>query len=333
MSIMSYKEWKSRTSAAFKPRSKELKYLDACIKEYDRNRGSRPHFDTIVWAYQAWVATKTNSELSVRNKNGAVSDLLAQIVAFRDAHMPFAHQGGSPLRSNALLRDIKEGAKLLGEGKLKPQVKVHIPEAVVDSGKGKGSVVWEDFEASQLTKARKGWSDAFDAAKLAYESMLFKIGNDTNEQIRFQRWFGNPTREAINTVREGTRKMWKTFQTSPVTIVLHEDIILHYVQDGSPFGEMEEGSFGGKDVYGYVWNHKAGSGYRVIMGQWFLADPDPIDGAAETVYHELSHKVLGTVDHIYGKIQSRGLAASQQRLALTNADNWAWFAMSFLKYI
>jgi hypothetical protein len=311
-----------------KPRSGELKYLDACMKEYDKNRGSRQHYDMLCFAFDAWAGKKSDAELSIRNKEGAVTQLLGELVDFREKHMPMTFSD-TKLRSNALLRDIKQGAKLLTEGKLKPQIKVEVSVGIVDSGKGKGTVVWEEFDNGQLMKARKAWSDAFDGAKMAYEALLFKIGNDNNEQIRFQRWFGKPDRAAIETVREGARKMWHAFKSSKVTIVLREDIVTHIVQT-DPFAPMKD-HFKGSDVYGFVWNHKAGSGYRVIMGQWFLADPDPIEGAAQTIYHELSHKVLGTVDNAYGKIKSRGFAAAQQNLALTNADNWGYYAMSFLK--
>ncbi len=328
MSIMSYATWKSRTKVTLKPRSKALKYLDACIEEYDKNRGSRPHFDALVYGFQVWTGTKTNSDLSVRNGSGAVTDLLAQISDFRDQNMPFAHRG-TQFRSNALLRDIKQGAKLLSEGSLKSKVNVPVTIGTVDTRKGK--VIWEEFDDSQLVKARQAWSDSFDFAKMAKEAMD-RIGTDSNEQVRFQRWFGTPTPAAIATVKGGVNKLWQAFQSSQVTIVLREDIQTHIVNGADPFDEMQE-SFSGADVYGFVWNHKAGSGYRVIMGEVFLGDPDPLEGAAQTIYHELTHKVLATKDHAYGKIKSRGFAAAQQHLALTNADNWAWYALSFMKEI
>jgi hypothetical protein len=329
MPIMSYDEWKRRTSVGLKPRSKPLKYLDACLKEYDKNRGSRAHFDQLVIGYQAWAETKGDAEGSERNRQGAVTDLLSQITDFRDQHMPFAHRGGQPARPAALLRDIKQGARLLSEGKLRPQVKVQIPIGVTDSTKGK--VTWEEFEDSQLVKARQGWADAYECARLAVAG-IGAVGRNPAEEQRFQRWFGRPTSQAVSTVRSGLEKMWTTFQSSPVTIVLREDITVHLVNGDDPFDAMEEG-FSGSGVYGYVWNHGAGSGFRIIMGKWFLSDPDPIEGAAQTIYHELTHKVLKTKDHAYGKIKCRGFSAAQQDKALTNADNWAFYAVSFKKEI
>jgi hypothetical protein len=126
--------------------------------------------------------------------------------------------------------------------------------------------------------------------------------------------------------------MWTAFQNNPVTVVNRPDVQVHLVNGDDPFDAMEEG-FSGSGVYGYVWNHSGGTGYRIIMGKWFLADPDPIEGAAQTIYHELTHKVMKTVDHAYGKIKCRGFAAADQQKALTNADNWAFYAVSFKKNI
>jgi hypothetical protein len=328
MPIMGHDEWKRRTKVGLKPRSKPLRFLDACLREYDKNRGSRPHFDQLVFAYQAWARDKADAEGTVRNRDGAVSDLLQQIIEFRDQHMPQAHRGAGNPR-NALMRDIKAGAKLLGEGKLKPQVHVQIPIGVRDTTHG--NVTYEEFETDQLARARRGFADAHECAHRAKRA-IEKVSTDPMEEQRFQRWFGNPNPAAVATVRDGLRKMWQAFKHSPVTIVHRPDITLHLVNGNDPHDEMVEG-FSGSGVYGYVWGHTAGSGYRVVMGQWFLGDPDPIEGAAATVYHELTHKVLKTKDHAYGKIKCRGFAAAAQAQALTNADNWSFYAASFLKEI
>jgi hypothetical protein len=44
-----------------------------------------------------------------------------------------------------------------------------------------------------------------------------------------------------------------------------------------------------------------------------------------TIYHELTHKVIGTNDHEYGAAQSKGLIADGR--ALKNADSYAFFLM------
>lgn len=329
MAIMSHDEWKKRTAVSLKPRSKGLKFLDACLKEYDKNRGSSQHFDALVAAFQAWAETKANVEGSERNGKGAVTDLLAQLIQFRDQHMPFAYRSGAPSRPVGLLADIREGARLLGAGQLRPQIRVTIPRGVED--KMRGTVIWEEFDDAQLPKARQAWTDAFDCAEQAVAAIA-TIGRNGAEEARFQRWFGAPTPHALNTVSQGLQKMLSAFRSNRISIVLREDVTIHIVNGDDPFDKMEEG-FSGSSVYGYVWNHSAGSGYRIIMGKWFLADQDPIEGAAQTIYHELTHKVLHTTDHAYGKIKCRGFSATNQAKALTNADNWAFYAISFKKDI
>jgi hypothetical protein len=318
----------SRTRVTLKPRSKPLKFLDACLSEYDKYRGSPAHFDALMVGFQAWAGTKGDAEGSARNHDGAVTDLLAQILDFRRQHMPFAHRQ-EKLRPDALLKDIKEGAKLLSEGKLKPQIRVTIPLGVKDTGKG--TVTWEGFDSNQLRPARKAWLDAYECAGLA-NAAIARVGKDNTEDARFLRWFGRPTPQAVSTVKAGLGKMAAAFQSNPVTIVCREDITTHVLNGNDQFDTMEEG-FSGSSLYGYVYRHSAGSGYRIIMGKAFLGDHDPIEGAAQTVYHELTHKVLKTVDHAYGKIKCRGFATTDQQKALTNADDWAFYAVSFKKQI
>ncbi len=197
--------------------------------------------------------------------------------------------------------------------------------------------------------ARKGWSDAYDCAKLAVEGIakVADLGGALNrmfgdkgipnagavaEEARLQRWFGALGDAAVAKVEADLKKMWDAFQHKRVIIVNREDIQIHLVNGDDPFGETTP-SFTGGNVYGFVWTQTAGSGYRVIMGKHFLADPDPIESAAQTTYHELTHKVLATKDHCYGKIKSRGLATFAQDKALANADNFGFYAVSFIKTI
>lgn len=330
MAIMGHKEWKRRTKHALKPRSKSLKFLDACLKDYESAPGNAAKFNWLTQAYHDWATIKGDAETSTRNSSGAVTDLLNQMLDFRDKHMPFNKPSG-PGRPQGLMKDIREGAKLLRAGMLKPAGMPNIKIGVTD--KVLGTVCWEEFEDSQLPKARQAWKDAYECAQQAATAIGRVAAND-KEAERFRRWFGNPTPAAVQTVQQGLKALWNTFQSSHVTVVLREDVTVHLVNGDDPFAPMEErDNLQGSELYGYVWHHGAGSGYRIVMGQHFLADPDPIEGAAQTIYHELTHKVLKTVDHAYGKIKSRGFAAAQQEKALANADNWAFYAVSFKKEI
>lgn len=335
MGIMTHEEWMRRTKlGAFKPRSGPLKFLDAAVKEYGRNPGSPGHLETLKAAFIAWAETKDggNAEDTERNHAGAITDLMNQILDFERTHRPAAH-----LRATGLLRDIRQGAQLMAQGKLKPQVKVKVTPGDVYTAYG--HVVFEDFDSASLQRAKKGWEDAYNAAEHAVMGMA-RIGTDSAEQDRFNKWFGRPTEDRIRTVKGGVQKLMNAFKHNKVTIANREDIQVHLVNGADPYGQMTP-HFTGGGVYGYVWqggNASAadghqGSGYRIIMGKWFLGDPDPIEGAAQTIYHELTHKVLRTVDHGYGKIKSRGFATMQPDKALQNADNWAFYAVSFLKEI
>jgi hypothetical protein len=70
-----------------------------------------------------------------------------------------------------------------------------------------------------------------------------------------------------------------------------------------------------------------GSGMRLYLGNATVSQaPINFDELVQTIYHELSHKVIGTNDHIYGFDQSKGLIADGR--ALKNADNYGYFLLS-----
>ena len=70
-----------------------------------------------------------------------------------------------------------------------------------------------------------------------------------------------------------------------------------------------------------------GSGMRLYLGYaTVMQAPIDFDDLVHTIYHELTHKVIGTNDHEYGADESRGLIADGR--ALRNADNYAFFLMS-----
>ncbi len=327
MGIMTYEEWMRRTKlGAFKPRSSALKFLDAAIKEYGRHPGASAYLETLKAAFIAWADQKGNAEDSERNRSGAVTDLMNQIIAFDQTNRPAAH-----LRPTGLLKDIREGARLMAEGKLKPQVKIHI--SLGDEDRSLGHVVYEDFDPTELNQAKTAWADAYRCAGMACDGVRTVATSDT-EEARFRRWFGDPSPARVNEVSQGLAKMYEAFQHNKVTLANRPDIQVHVINGNDPFGPMQTANVSGQSVYGYVWGGKhTGSGYRVILGRWFLGDPDPIEGAAQTIYHELTHKVLRTTDHGYGKIKSRGFATMQAAKALENADNWAFYAVSFIKDI
>ena len=70
-----------------------------------------------------------------------------------------------------------------------------------------------------------------------------------------------------------------------------------------------------------------GSGMRLYLGNATVSQaPINFGELVQTIYHELSHKVIGTNDHIYGYNESKGLIADGR--ALKNADNYGYFLLS-----
>ena len=73
--------------------------------------------------------------------------------------------------------------------------------------------------------------------------------------------------------------------------------------------------------------YHVGSGYRIILGQQWVRVTNRFDRAG-TIYHELTHKILGTNDHVYGDKESRSLRKSD---AWRNADNYCHFLINYIK--
>jgi hypothetical protein len=71
-------------------------------------------------------------------------------------------------------------------------------------------------------------------------------------------------------------------------------------------------------------DYHVGSGYRIILGQAF-----PFGSGkrilAGVVYHELTHKILGTNDYKYGERACWQLARTNSAKAIKNADNYNFF--------
>lgn len=78
-------------------------------------------------------------------------------------------------------------------------------------------------------------------------------------------------------------------------------------------------------------SHHVGSGLRLYLANVYFALPPGDVGRAHTIYHELTHKTLGTDDHMYEAEPCRQMATVEPHKAGTNADSYAWFATTFAK--
>jgi hypothetical protein len=183
-----------------------------------------------------------------------------------------------------------------------------------------GNVAFEGFTGPLLNHAQQAMQRAIAGSAMA-NTGIYKFDSKLS-QDRIREWFGlsptsNPSHaQLLMGVTEKIRAFNKAITGNPITLVNRPDIMMNHV----PIGQQ---------VYGYVFHHQAGSGYRIILGKWFTADPDQYE-AAQTIYHELTHKVGKTKDHCYGVDLCRKLAKSEPRKAIENADNFGYFMKSFL---
>ena len=70
-----------------------------------------------------------------------------------------------------------------------------------------------------------------------------------------------------------------------------------------------------------------GSGMRIYIGERGFHPSKTVRDTAATVYHEICHKTLDTVDHAY-KVPDCAALANTER-AVQCADSWALFVTAF----
>lgn len=183
-----------------------------------------------------------------------------------------------------------------------------------------GNCTFERFGDKELNYAKQAWQRAVAGAGYAAKGILqFKRKADA---ARILKWFGlapasKPAHaQLLMGASTKMQELHKAITTRPITLVNRPDATVRHV----PIGQ---------DVYGYVWPHLAGSGFRIILGKWFLCDPDPYE-AAQTIYHELTHKLCQTKDHAYGTEKCVSLASTAPQQAVNNADSFGYFMKSYL---
>ncbi len=201
-----------------------------------------------------------------------------------------------------------------------------------------GNVAYDDFDPSTLTRARFAWNQSKRAAGLAVQAMR-RFDLPANATL-IREWFGlspktNPAHaQKLMQVQSNLTEMERAYASRPITLVWAPNIVVKHAPADrnlpmTPVQLAGGTAFTGQNVYGYVHQHLAGSGMRVILGRWFRDDPDPQE-ATQTIYHEITHKVLKTADHCYGVDLCRRLATNNITQATTNADNYGYFAKSMV---
>ncbi|RST50645.1 M35 family metallo-endopeptidase [Variovorax sp. MHTC-1] len=348
MPVMSYDTWMRRTRRGLtKPRSSELRVVDAALKSFTERPDSQT-LGALKLAVKNWTDSKDEPLRSIRNSDGAVADLLRQLGEEDKASAQHQTAKSSIQRMNrpaGLLGEIAGGAGKLAAGQLGADYSGMLLKLETDPNFD--NVRYEGFAGEKLQKARLGYADAMLGAQKATMGMRAALmgvatgrGAGSPELERYTTWFGTASRAAMEDMLQKAETMLLAMKTRPVTFVLRETITNHYINGVDPLGPTVDDVVG-PGVYGYVWNagNHTGSGMRVVINQRFLTKPDRYEGPAATIYHELTHKVLGTTDKdsagalVYGIPGCRALARTNPGDARQLADCWSYYAISFLKTI
>ena len=129
---------------------------------------------------------------------------------------------------------------------------------------------------------------------------------DSNDQRKFARWFGTASEDARSLIR--------------LRVLRVIELNKNYTVQNFRRGKHREG------VYAYVYPNQPSKVY--LDDQFLRQKAVGLDSRPGTITHEMSHFSIigGTKDHAYGPAKCRELASRDSQLALTNADNFEFWA-------
>lgn len=148
----------------------------------------------------------------------------------------------------------------------------------------------------------------------AYRMIEKAKGNVSKDNKLYKRWMdagkadtGNADAR-VSHVKDGVDKI--------AHVLKEEEIILKKY-------ELDDGE--ASSTYAYVYNEE--EEHNIYLGGAFWkAKTGGFNSKAGTIIHELSHRVHGTEDHVYGSSDAKKLAKEDPALATTNADNYEFLA-------
>jgi len=210
------------------------------------------------------------------------------------------------------------------------------------------------FLRSAMTLAIKVIDDGY---KAMCNYLRFKKDPDNTHvlkfKIRMKKWFGVNYPGQVNSVTSAMRKMQDKIQ-DPETFITFVNMenqrkiacrqyAIKLNRPDLPDAPVYEKvirfydysiTIDSRTCSGCVWSGAAdcGIGIRLYVANLCKLS---ITECTSMIIHELSHKILGTDDQlidgssIYGAEECKALAASDPDQAVTIADNWAMFYMSF----
>jgi len=194
---------------------------------------------------------------------------------------------------------------------------------------------------------------AFNAAAFLFEEDLDKL----------KLWFGSDDHETIRRIVEGIYKINKVISDDHRILTF---IDMRHQREGhwfhSPllepapglstcYGKSSTDFISEKDhhdntfQYDYlrVPDHLPSTGMRILIGEHMLQPTQSVENRALIIYHELTHKILGTIDKglqrrsehetqtlmIFGAENAKRMAKDYPHNTLLIADCWAYFVASF----
>ena len=210
------------------------------------------------------------------------------------------------------------------------------------------------FIRSAMTLAIKIIDDGYEAM---YNYLRFKKDPDNAHVLKFRmrmkQWLGINDAEDIDYVTSAMRKMQDKIQ-DPETFITFVNMEYQRRIKCKMFGnELYRPDLPGAPVYkiteftdydiqlpsqysgwGRVWSGEGWGGMGIRMYLANVGDYN-INTWASTIVHELSHKILNTVDNvynclpIYGTTSCKVIVDERPELAVDIASNWQYFYMSF----
>lgn len=212
------------------------------------------------------------------------------------------------------------------------------------------------FSANEEIMLRQALRDACELSNLAVVSSGSGFGN---KRDLLRRWFGSNGPATIRTVQTGLATMNNILNGSgTIRFVDARNRSEKFYTLAEVPAPGAAGRYGAKivrssapdvlpmtaDDYAYVKCLKykskiepghVGSGMRVYIGETGFLPGMALKDRSMTVYHELTHKFLDTVDYnaarqtVYGVRACEQLAIADPAQALKHADCWTYFVAGF----
>jgi len=388
--IMSYDMWMRRTRRGVtRPRSEELRAVDYALRNYS-NAPSSATYGLLASAMDMWKATKEDPERSIRNTDGAVTELIQGIAqqkttgastpapktapasavsnapksAAAPVPMPTSQSGlvATPVAAVPVAAPSSGAAPVAGAIAAASASPVQIKRALgLVKDPDHANVSWENFPSDKIKDLSIAFKRALTAAERASECLrIVSEGRPGMATNLYREWFGVVDSTAMPAMIHSANLMVVAMKSRPITFVLTDPKGRPDLDDAFGFVHTAGGDFShgpkvlpphlektvgmGPELTAggtHVPHHHTGTGMRIYMGNRVLSRVRSDECSTQSIYHELTHKVIATTDlgdtgngafgTIYGRAACKQLAAQHPWQARQLADCWGFYAIAQLK--